>query len=89
MTEPKNPFRVGMSAVFLPDERTVGWHQHSFDRWELFPGDAGTITDVVDGAYVVLDGRQDAAMHWSQFRAADSVPQAERDAARLKYDDGS
>jgi len=87
MNERKNPFQIGAQVVFLPDARTIGWHQHSFDRWRLYPGDTGTISEIVDGQYVIVDQKKDAALHWSQFRPSDTVSQADIDVARIRKDD--
>lgn len=84
MSEQKNPFNVGDLAVFTPDERTVGWYQHSFERWAIYPGYEGTVTRI-DADQVELDGKSDSAMHWSQFRPAADVSQSERDQMAADY----
>ena len=85
MSDPRgNPFHVGDRVVFTPDQRTVGWYQHSFERRAIYPGYEGTVTRT-DGDQVELDGKSDAAMHWSQFRAAADISQSERDGLTTEY----
>jgi hypothetical protein len=77
MRDEHNPFSVGDSAVFTPDRRTVGWYQHAFERWAVYPGYMGTVTRV-ESDEVELDGKSECAMHWSQFRSSAEISQSER-----------
>jgi hypothetical protein len=78
MTETSNSFREGDEVIFAPDQRTIGWYQHSFDRWQIFPGYYGKVTKV-EGDQVTIDDKSEATMHWSQFRRASEVASSDRE----------
>jgi len=84
MTDQVNPFRVGDQVVFTPDQRTVGWYQHSFERWGIYPGYVGRVTQVVNDK-IELDGNPESTMYWSQFQLASEVSTAEREAMVSEY----
>jgi len=81
----ENPFREGVEVVFVPDRRTIGWLQHSFERWGLIPGSVHFVS-AVRGDTVEVDGNPDATMHWSVFKAAASVGDEERAALRADFE---
>lgn len=61
-----NPFKIGDKVVFDPDRRTIGLTYSSFDRLRIHPGDAGTVTKIVDGAIFIEDGR--GGLSWPCFK---------------------
>lgn len=81
----KNPFHVGDKVVFAPNERTLGWHQHSLERWGLLPGQEGTVSQV-SGDHVEIDDNAESGMHWSQFKPADAVTTEEREQMRRTFE---
>lgn len=80
----ENPFMKGDLVIFVPDQHTTGWHQHSFERWGLIPGSSHTVS-AVRGNKVEVDGNSDATMHWSQFKSTDAVSQDERSALEAEF----
>jgi hypothetical protein len=69
--EDTNPFKVGDTVVFDPDERAVGWAWSSLDKVRLKPGDSGNITRIDAGMYVYLEGDA-GGFHWKTFKRAES-----------------
>lgn len=84
MDEEQNPFHQGDEVIFCPDRRTIGWYQHSFERWGIHPGYMGTVTKVL-ADQVEVDEKRESTMHWSQFRRAAEVPVDEREAMIADY----
>lgn len=80
-----NPFREGVEVVFVPDGRTIGWLQHSLERWGLIPGSVHSVS-AVRGDKIEVDGNPDATMHWSVFKAAASVSDEERSALQADFE---
>ena len=76
-------FSLGDEVVFVPDTRTIGWHQHSFERWGVYPGFRGIITSI-EGSAIVVDGKSEWAMDASQFKASKEVSAEEVE--KLKRD---
>lgn len=74
-----NTFALGDEVVFVPDARTVGWHQHSFQRWGIYPGFRGIVT-AIEGDAIVVDGKSEPAISAGQFRLGSevSVEESER-----------
>lgn len=84
MSNQDNPFKVGDRVVFTPEERTIGWYQHSFERWAIYPGYEGDVTRI-DTDQVELDTKTESAMHWSQFRFLADVSESEREQMVADY----
>lgn len=59
-------FSLGDEVVFVPDARTIGWHQHSFRRLGIYPGFRGIITSI-EGNAIVVDGKAEFAINGDQF----------------------
>lgn len=79
----ENRFAVGDTVVFVPDARTVGWHQHSFARWGIYPGYRGVVT-AVEGRAIVVDNKDEFAIDAGQFKASAEIGPEE--AERLRAD---
>lgn len=84
-TYPGNRFAVGDRVVFVPDKRTIGWHQHSFLRWGLYPGYRGVVT-AVEGDAVVVDGKSDFALSHLCFKRSEEVSEQESAALRETWE---
>ncbi|MGA3211762.1 MAG: hypothetical protein ABSD20_10685 [Terriglobales bacterium] len=67
--EPESPFKVGDRVTFTPDAHAVGWFQHSWEKFRLKPGDAGTVTRIADGRYIYVDDER-GGYHWQCFSPA-------------------
>lgn len=80
----ENPYSEGTAVVFMPDKRTTGWHQHSFERWGLIPGQEYKVS-AVRGDKVEVNGNPEATMHWSQFKPAATVSEEEREHAAAEF----
>jgi small-conductance mechanosensitive channel len=66
MSDLENPFKVGDTVEFAPDERTIGWTWSSFDRLRIHPGDKGIVTKIVGRCIFIDDGR--GGFDWECFR---------------------
>jgi hypothetical protein len=84
VSDDKTPFAEGERVVFVPDDHAIGWYQHAFERWGIFPGYVGAVTRV-EGDQVELDGKGDCAMHWSQFKREKDVSTQAREAMLDEY----
>jgi hypothetical protein len=80
-----NPFYVGDKVVFAPGVRTIGWHQHSFERCGILPGQEGTVSQVsLD--HIEIDHNPHSAMHWSQYKPINAVTAKERERMRNDFE---
>jgi hypothetical protein len=64
-----NPFKVGDSVIFAPNDHAIGWSWSSFDRLRLHPGDTGIVTRVDKEMYLYLDDDR-GGFHWECFKLA-------------------
>jgi hypothetical protein len=78
-------FGVGDAVVFVPDRRTIGWHQHSFERWGIYPGYRGVVTSV-EGPALVVDNKDGFAIDASQFRTTSEVSLEEAERLRANWE---
>ena len=67
MNNQENPFKIGDTVIFSPDEHTIGWSWPSFDRLSIHPGDIGVVTQITEGAYLYLDDGR-GGFHWECFK---------------------
>ena len=76
MTERKPcPFQVGQTVEYRPSDRGHGLVLMT-DEAELVPGRYYQVADVVDGAYLVVEGFEQTAgggLHWTEFALASSA----------------
>jgi len=67
----KCPFKLGDKVKFVPSERTKGWHQHSFERLGLKPGQVGQIEEIRENTYIYIDKEKKGGFPWTDFRKVD------------------
>lgn len=63
----KCPFKLGDRVKFVPGERTIGWHQHSFKRLGISIGYVGVVTRIEKGMYIYLDDDR-GGFSWDNFK---------------------
>lgn len=63
----KCPFKIGDRVKFTPNQRAIGWYQHSFERMKIHPGYEGTITAIKEETFIYLD-KKIGGFPWTNFK---------------------